>query len=289
MNWLHDLMNWFYDLMEWLGLYWAIFGIAVGFYLCYSAYTSLDSSLWIIKLSMGVFCLFTAVLNLIHIYVENRLQNIESEDINARTITVDEIFVGRSSWNTENGLDEREEGQPGLKLDKDGMTVYSSIGDTNVSIHGKGIYVSFEDEETSESKTTVVLADKVCVTRHPPPADVGGRGAGGEARLYVSENGARVDVFDYGPFQWAAGLFANLHEGRVSVYKDGGETEGRLKKLEQMMDDSGRDEIKVYAVDLKGDTDNGGSVNVYNDYRGYSDEKPNSRCASMDKNGYRFR
>ena len=53
------------------------------------------------------------------------------------------------------------------------------------------------------------------------------------------------------------------------------------------MSDSWQDKIKEWAVDLRGDTDNGGSVNVYNWARGYSfDSPPNQLRASMSVNEY---
>ena len=103
-------------------------------------------------------------------------------------------------------------------------------------------------------------------------------------RLLVSEKGARVDVFDHGPYQWAVGLFADLDGGRVSVYKDGGETEGKIKTLDQLITESGRDLIKEWAVDLKGDNANGGSVNVYN--KACLSSEPNLLRATMAVNEY---
>ena len=182
-------------------------------------------------LCLGTFILYLAVSILIYkeieIYdeeIKDELQTYISEitvgTITVRTITVDEIYVGRNSWNSEGGLWERVEGAgtPGAKLDKEGMTVYNSQGKKKVDIHGYGVFV--EEEEEKEKNVVSIVPGEVCVARHIP-YDVGGQGAGGEARLFVSKNGARVDVFDYGPYQWAVGLFADLDGGRVSVYKDG--------------------------------------------------------------------
>ena len=179
-----------------------------------------------------------------------------------------------------------------------GVHVYRGDGDDDrersVEITSSGVWI---EDQKSECRTSL-LPNEVVVSRYVSPGE-GGRGAGGQVRLFVSENGSRVDVFDYGPFQWAVGLFADLDGGRVSVYQDGGETEGRLKRLEQVMDEAtGRETIKTWAVDLKGDTDNGGSVNVYNWTHGYSESNllratmnvnndDNGAVSTWDKNGYR--
>ena len=178
-----------------------------------------------------------------------------------------------------------------------GVHVYRGDGDNDrersVEITNSGMWV---EDQKSECRTSL-LPNEVVVSRYVPSGE-GGRGGGGQVRLFVSEKGSRVDVFDHGPFQWAVGLFTDLNGGRVSVYQDGGETEGRLKRLEQVMDDSGRDQIKEWAVDLKGDNTNGGSVNVYNWTHGYSESNllratmhlndyHNGAVSTWDRNGYR--
>ena len=219
---------------------------------------------------------------------ERRLRYLKLDKLKVGELSVDEITIGRGHFDHEND-------EPDVKLDHlglhvhspgngAGVHVYRGDGDNDrersVEITSSGVWV---EDQKSECRTSL-LPNEVVVSRHVPLGE-GGRGAGGQVRLFVSENGSRVDVFDYGPFQWAVGLFADLDGGRVSVYQDGGETEGRLKKLEQLMDDSGREKIKVWAADLKGDTDNGGSVNVYNWTRGYSES--NLLRASMGVNQYR--
>ena len=228
---------------------------------------------------------------------ESWFSELKAGTLDVGTIYVDNIYVGRGSWTR--GEEEWEEGprKPRVKLNKEGMTAYDSTGEKRVDIHGYGVFVEEEDEE-EDTYNASILPGEVSVTRHVP-SGIGGRGAGGEARLYVSKNGSRVDVFDYGPYQWAVGLFANLEGGRVSVYQDGGKTEGRLKRIDQTFDDaSGRDKIKVLAVDLRGDNDNGGCVNVYNWTRGYSESNllratmainryGNGAVSTWDRNGYR--
>ena len=242
----------------------------------------------------------TQIEHIEHQLNESWFSELKARTLDVDTIYVDHIYVGRGSWTREEGWAAEGTENPRVKLNKEGMTCYSetgkkATGEKTVTIHGYGVFVEEEEEDTHR---TLILPGEVSVTRHVP-SGVGGRGAGGEARLFVSDNGARVDVFDYGPYQWAAGLFANLEGGHVSVYKDGGKTEGRAKNIEQVIDESsGREKIKVYAVDLKGDDDNGGSVNVYNWTRGYSEQNllratmalnryGNGAVSTWDKNGYR--
>ena len=217
---------------------------------------------------------------------EKRLRYGQLDKLKVRELSVDEITIRRGRLG--HGDDE-----PPVRLDSDGLHIHDNgngagvhvyrrhddDSESSVKITNSGVWVTDRKSEC----TTSLHPNEVVVSRHVSLGE-GGRGAGGQVRLFVSENGSRVDVFDYGPFQWAVGLFADLDGGRVSVYQDGGETEGRLKKLEQVMDDSGREKIKVEAVDLKGDTDNGGSVNVYNWTRGYSES--NLLRAAMNVNGY---
>ena len=244
--------------------------------------TDADFLGWVFVL--GFVLMLCGIYTLIELRVKNfvehqngRIEELEVgklkvEKLDAYEIYADKIYIGRESWCQEAGSR--------VSLDKEGMIVYNATGKKEVTIHGYGVFVTDEEEDRQ-----VELIPGSVTVKHHAPFGVGGRGAGGEARLYVSENGARVDVFDYGPYQWAVGLFANLDEARVSVYQDRGKTEGRLKTLEQVMDDSGRDEIKVWAVDLKGNTNNSGSVNVYNWDKGYSE--PNRLRASMHVNQYR--
>ena len=218
---------------------------------------------------------------------ERRLRYLKLDKLKVGELSVDEITIGRGQFDHENDAPPVRLDHLGLHVHSPsngaGVHVYRGDGDNDrersVEITSSGVWV---EDQKSECRTSL-LPNEVVVSRHVPLGE-GGRGAGGQVRLFVSENGSRVDVFDYGPFQWAVGLFADLDGGRVSVYQDGGETEGRLKKLEQVMDDSGREKIKVWAADLKGNTDNGGSVNVYNWTRGYSES--NLLRATMNVNGY---
>ena len=244
--------------------------------------TDADFLGWVFVL--GFMLMLCGIYTLIELHVKNfvehqngwveelEVEKLKVGKLDAYEISADKIYLGRESWCQEAGSR--------VSLDKAGMIVYDATGKKEVRIHGYGVFVKDE----AEDRHLELIPGSVTVIRYAP-FGVGGRGAGGEARLYVSENGARVDVFDYGPYQWAVGLFANLDGARVSVYQDGGETEGRLKTLEQVLDDSGRDQIKVWAVDLRGDTNNGGSVNVYNWGTGYSE--PNRLRASMGVNQYR--
>ena len=216
-------------------------------------------------------------------------------------LSVDEITIGRGRL--DHGNDD-----PPVRLDHlglhihspgngAGVHVYRGDGDDDrersVEITSSGVWV---EDQKSECRTSL-HPNQVVVSRYVS-SEEGGQGAGGEVRLLVSEKGSRVDVFDHGPYQWAVGLFADLHGGRVSVYRDGGETEGKIKTLDQLMTESGRDLIKEWAVDLKGDNDNGGSVNVYNWTRGYSESNllratmavngfGNGAVSTWDRNGYR--
>ena len=233
---------------------------------------------------------------------EKRLRYGQLDKLKVRELSVDEITIRRGRL--DHGNDE-----PPVRLNSDGLHihspgngagvhVYRGDGDDydrekSVEITSSGVWI---EDQKSECRTSL-LPNEVIVSRYVSPGE-GVRGAGGEVRLFVSENGSRVDVFDYGPYQWAVGLFAGLGGGRVSVYRDGGETEGKIKTIDQLMDESGRDLIKERAVDLRGDNDNGGSVNVYNWTHGYSESNllratmnvnndDNGAVSTWDRNGYR--
>ena len=205
---------------------------------------------------------------------ETRLRYLKLDKLKVGELSVDEITIGRGQLDHGNDeLDVRLD-HLGLHIHSPGngagVHVYRKDGDDDrersVEITSSGVWV---EDQKSECRTTL-LPNEVVVSRYVSPKE-GVRGAGGEVRLFVSENGSRVDVFDYGPYQWAVGLFADLGGGRVSVYRDGGETEGKIKTIDQLMNESGQPLIKEWAVDLRGDNDNGGSVNVYNWTHGYSE------------------
>lgn len=233
--------------------------------------------------------------------IERWERNLRYHKLEVGEISVGEITMSKGQFDHENDAPPVRLDHLGLHIHSPGngagVHVYRGDGDDDrecsVEITSSGVWI---EDEKSECMTSL-LPNKVVVSRYVSPGE-GGRGAGGEVRLFVSENGSRVDVFDYGPFQWVVGLFTDLHGGRVSVYKDGGETEGKIKTLDQLITESGRELIKEWAVDLRGDNDAGGSVNVYNRTRWSSEpnllratmainEYGNGAVSTWDKNGYR--
>ena len=231
--------------------------------------------------------------------IENWEKRLRYGKLAVGEISVGEITIGRGQFDHGNGASPVRLDHLGLHIHSPGngagVHVYRGDDDRerSVEITSSGVWV---EDQKSECRTSL-HPNQVVVSRYVS-SEEGGQGAGGEVRLLVSEKGSRVDVFDHGPYQWAVGLFADLHGGRVSVYRDGGKTEGKIKTLDQLMTESGRDLIKEWAVDLKGDNDNGGSVNVYNWTRGYSESNllratmavngfGNGAVSTWDRNGYR--
>ena len=221
--------------------------------------------------------------------IEGWERNLRYRKLEVGEISVGEVTIGRGQFDHEND-------DPPVRLDHlglhvhapgngAGVHVYRGDGDDDreclVEITSSGVWI----KDAKSECTTSLHPDQVVVSRFVPKEE-GGRGAGGEVRLLVSEKGSRVDVFDHGPYQWAVGLFADLHGGRVSVYQDGGETEGKIKTLDQLITESGQELIKEWAVDLRGDNDNGGSVNVYNRTRWWDSSEPNLLRATMSVNEY---